>query len=129
MKTVSKIVLILAVIIILFFSILAMFEPPLPRSGLVFEAHRESSPGGIWLGLYDDKRFEMGNSRGDANCEGYYTFKSDTLTLRADKGIINKKNLRKVSFLLQEDFLVETPKTSGISFLEVRVNHLKNKVN
>lgn len=125
MKTVANIGVILAIIVIIFFSVLVMFEPSLLRPGLIFEAYREASLGGIWLGLYNDKRFEMGNSRGDINCEGYYTFKSDTLTLRVDKGIVNKKNPRTVSFLLQDGFLVEMPKTSDISFLEVRENHLK----
>lgn len=125
---IKRIVKILEIIVValgaLLLVLVLLFPSREPKQGLVLSAYREAAIGGIFLGLYDDNSFELGNVSGSYTEKGFYIIKGDTLLLLAGKATKLRKEYNQLSFLIQENVLIEIPNT-GINFLEIDKNKLR----
>ncbi|SDL15045.1 hypothetical protein SAMN05421823_104502 [Catalinimonas alkaloidigena] len=98
--------------------------PPNPRTDeLVMSAYREAPIGGIWLGLYSDSTWELGNSSREIRLGGTYTIDGDKLNLKALKGTTFSNGELNNSFLINQTDLIEIENT-GINGLEIGINRM-----
>lgn len=99
--------------------------PPNPKADeLILTAYREAQIGGIWLGLYKDSTWEMGNSNRELDQNGIYEIHGDTLILIKPKGETFNNGLNVNQFLIEEGDLIEV-KNTGIAALAIEMNKLK----
>lgn len=96
------------------------------KEQLVLTAYREAPIGGIWLGLYNDMTWEMGNSSREINRYGSYNFINDTLNLTTTSAVSFHNNSTKIQFIIDNDMLMEV-ENSGIYRLEISLNKIKSK--
>ncbi|MCV9386991.1 hypothetical protein [Reichenbachiella ulvae] len=99
--------------------------PPNPKiDKLVLSAYREAPIGGIWLGVYNDRTWQLGYSSVEITSEGKYELAGDTLTLFANDGTTVIGDSKRTSFLIEPKYLVEV-ENSGIRSLEIQLNKLE----
>ncbi|WP_157963281.1 hypothetical protein [Algoriphagus litoralis] len=87
-------------------------------------AYREAPIGGIWLAIYTDQTWEIGNSSREITANGTYEIKSDTLILTAAQGTSIIGEIDQTSFIIQSESLIEI-NNSGILSLEIILNNMK----
>jgi hypothetical protein len=99
--------------------------PPNPKiDQLILSAYREAPIGGIWLGVYEDRTWQLGYSSVEITSEGTYQLAGDTLTLIANEGTTVIGESERTSFLIETKYLVEV-ENSGIRSLEIQRNKLE----
>jgi len=99
--------------------------PPNPKvDQLVFSAYREAPIGGIWLGLFDDKTWELGYSSVEITSSGTFDISGDTLKLIATEGTTVIKEFKQTSFIMKPDYLLEL-KNTGIRSLIIQMNEIE----
>lgn len=91
---------------------------------LIMSAYREAPIGGIWLAIYTDQTWEIGNSSREITANGTYEIKSDTLILTAAQGTSIIGETEKTSFIIESESLIEV-NNSGIKSLKIMENKLK----
>ncbi len=91
---------------------------------LIMSAYREAPIGGIWLAIYTDQTWEIGNSSREITANGTYEIKSDTLILTAAQGTSIIGEIDQTSFIIQSESLIEI-NNSGILSLEIILNNMK----
>lgn len=93
------------------------------KKKVVLIASSEAPIGGIFLALYKDSTYELGNFR-QVESTGIFKLKTDTLFLTpADTSHIAEK-FSETSFIMKGKELIEIQKT-GIGWLEIHGNKLK----
>lgn len=92
---------------------------------IVLSAHRQAPIGAIWLGLYSDSTWEIGNSPREINTRGIYSIHGDSLELKTLSGTEFYKGDSVKWFVFQDDDLVEV-KNTGIRSLRIYVNKLSS---
>lgn len=114
-----------ASVFILIFIQETIIYPPNPKSDqLILSAYREAPLGGIWLGVYNDQTWQLGNSSVEITSEGTYQLTGDTLTLTANEGTTIMGEFQRTSFIIKPKHLIEI-KNSGIWSLEIQLNTLE----
>jgi hypothetical protein len=99
--------------------------PPNPKiDQLILSAYREAPIGGIWLGVYEDRTWQLGYSSVEITSEGTYQLAGDTLTLIANEGTTVIGESERTSFLIETKYLVEV-ENFGIRSLEIQLNKLE----
>lgn len=90
---------------------------------IILEAYREAPIGGIWLALYENKTWELGNSSREISSTGNYQISGDTITLISEQGNKETTDFQTTSFVIDQQRLIETT-NSGIHVLEIRTNKI-----
>ncbi|WP_277477160.1 hypothetical protein [Catalinimonas alkaloidigena] len=123
-KTAAKVFFSTAAFVIIISVIEFLVYPSNSKSSeIILEAYREAPIGGIWLALYEDKTWELGNSSREVRIKGQYQISGDTLIIIADQENEINADVKR-TFVIDRERLIETTKT-GIHSLEI----LTNKIN